>query len=92
MSDELRPMDEAPKDGAPILARIRPDLAAYRPHYGWSDPDRFAGLYVVIRHQGIAPDGFDPGWSLNGPFGHGLGGDDIFSGWRPLPQPPEDAR
>ncbi len=50
MSD-WQPMDKAPKDGTPILARIRPDLAAYRPHYGWSEPGRFAGLYVVIRHQ-----------------------------------------
>ena len=90
----MRPMSEAPKDRTPILARIRADLATAFPHYGFTDSgaSRHAGLYVVIRHPGLADDGFDVGWGLAGPFGIGLGGDEVFEGWWPLPETTSAAR
>lgn len=81
----MRSMGSAPKDGTPILARIRPDLMATYPYYNRSKPEACAGLFVVIRHPGLADDGLDIGWSLAGPFGFGLGLDDVFEGWWPLP-------
>lgn len=56
---ELRPMSEAPKDRTPVLALIRRDLAKFHPHYGMSSPELYAGLWVVVRHPGLSPDGFD---------------------------------
>ena len=85
---KLRPMSDAPKDRTSILARIRCDLAAFQPHYACGQPDLYAGLWVVVRHPGLAPDGFDTGWGLAGPFGAGLGTDVYFDGWMPLPEGP----
>ena len=81
-------MDTAPKDRTPVLALIRRDLAEVYPHYGLSSPEIYAGLQVVVRHPGLAKDGFDVGWGLAGPFGQGLGPDQVFEGWMPLPAPP----
>lgn len=81
----LRPMSEAPKDRTPVIARIREDLLDVYPHYGFRSGDSYPGIYVVVRHPGVVEGGFDPGWSLAGPFGHGLGEDDCFAGWLPLP-------
>lgn len=85
---QLKPMSEAPRDRTSILALIRRDLAEWQPHYGMSSPDLYAGLWVVIRHPGLSPDGFDMGWGLAGPFGAGLGSDVYFEGWIPLPATP----
>ncbi len=85
MIDTMRPMASAPKDRTPILAKIRDDLAQAYPHYGFGRPERYAGRFVVVHHLGLAGDGFDIGWGLSGPFGHGLGDDDVFAGWWPLP-------
>lgn len=68
------------KDGTPVLARFRKDLADVRP-----DLDRIAGLWVVVRHPGVASDGWDGGWNLAGPFGYGGIPDDWFIGWTALP-------
>lgn len=81
----LMPMETAPKDRTSILALIRRDLATFHPHYGMSSPELYAGLWVVIRHPGLSPCGFDMGWGLAGPFGAGLGPDVYFEGWVPLP-------
>lgn len=78
----MRPMNEAPKDGTAILARIRDDLDAWRPERA---PWREAGIFVVVRHPGLAEDGFDIGWNLAGPFGNGGWTDEWFTGWWPLP-------
>lgn len=84
-AQNMRQMVEAPKDRTPILAKIRDDLGAFFPHYGFGGPDEYAGRFVVVHHPGLAEDGFDIGWSLSGPFGHGLGTDAVFAGWWPLP-------
>ncbi len=76
-----RPIEEAKKDGTPILARIKTD-------FGREDMKRWQGLYVVIRHPGLADDGFDVGWNMAAPVGHGGFPDKWFDGFRPLPPPP----
>jgi len=89
-AERWRPIAEAPRDGNPIWVclhpRIYPDL---RP--GREDLDRWNGLQVPLRHPGIASDGFDIGWSIAAPVGHGGFPDDWIIGWRempPLPEPP----
>jgi hypothetical protein len=77
----MKPMTVHAKDGTPVLARLRHDLANER-----SDLDRISGLWVVVRHPGMSSDGFDPGWNLAGPFGFGGMPDEWFTGWLPLPQ------
>lgn len=77
--DDLRPMAKAKKNGKPILARFKAEIPD-RP-----DQSGIAGLWVVIRHPGLAADGFDAGWSLAGPFGHGGLPDSWFEGWALLP-------
>jgi hypothetical protein len=79
---EWQPIETAPKDGTPVLARIRSDLAT---HTGRDDHERLQGLWIVVRHTGVASDGFDSGWQLAGPFGQGGFSDDWFSGWYELP-------
>lgn len=76
-----RPIEEAKKDGTPILARIKPSLD--REDLKW-----WQGLYVVIRHPGLSDDGFDIGWNIAAPVGHGGFPDEWFDGFRPLPPPP----
>jgi hypothetical protein len=80
----MRPMSEAVKDGSSVLARLRPDLAEYVPEKCWCHD--VAGLWVVVRHPGLADDGFDLGWNLAGPFGNGGWPDDWFDGFIPLPK------
>ena len=82
----MLPMSTARKNGEPILAKIREDLSTYRPGYAGGRGDSYAGRKVVVRHPGLSEDGFDIGWSLAGPFGFGLGEDEIFEGWWPLPE------
>lgn len=85
--DGWRPMVSAPKGGTRILAVIRSDLRKTRP--GRDDLEPWEGLPIVVRHPGIASDGFDLGWNVAAPVGHGGFPDDWFVGWRPLPAPPE---
>ena len=77
--DDLRPMHQAKKNNRPILARFKAEIPD-RP-----DQSGIAGLWVVIRHSGVASDGFDEGWRLAGPFGHGGLPDSWFEGWTLLP-------
>lgn len=85
MFDDMRPMSEAPADGTPILARIRPDLSESHPAYANGRPDAYAGRFVVVRHPGSPEYGYDHEWGLAGPFGHQFGGARVFEGWWPLP-------
>lgn len=77
----LRPMSEAKKDGQPILAAFRRDIETRSER-----AKHLAGRFVVIRHPGVADDGFDMGWNLAGPWGHGGFPDDWFAGWQELPE------
>lgn len=66
-----RPIATAPKDRTDILVRLHDE----NPRYG--------GRYFVARHPGIAPDGFDMGWSLFPGYG---GVEDVdIAGWTSLP-------
>lgn len=86
--DGWREIASAKKNGTPILAKfyddIYPRLEPKRP-----DLERWNGRHVVIRHSGLADDGFDIGWSMNAPVGHGGFPDEWIEGWRPLPPPGE---
>lgn len=83
----LEPMAKARKDGSSYLLKFRDDLAERCPRWGGHEGTaaKMAGGWVVAAHPGFAGDGFDPGWALAGPFGQGIGGDELFEGWRALP-------
>ncbi|MBS1096363.1 hypothetical protein JK191_02000 [Gluconobacter sphaericus] len=79
----LRPMSEAKKDRTPILAKIHDDLfPRIRPER--KDLEPWNGRWVVVSHPGILEDGFDLGWGVAAPVGHGGFPDDWFVGWKPL--------
>ncbi|MSU90862.1 hypothetical protein GE300_14755 [Rhodobacteraceae bacterium 2CG4] len=81
-----RPMSEAPKDRTSVLARILRDLPAKKSGQEASQNlHDLAGLLVVVCHPGDIEGVRDLGWRLAGPFGYGLGPDDWFEGWWPLP-------
>lgn len=86
-----RPISEAKKDGSPILAKLRNNIyppvtdessLRARADYRWN------GLTIVLRHPGLANDGFDMGWNVAAPVGRGGFPDDWIEGWQPLPAPP----
>lgn len=76
----LRPMTEARKDGTPVLAKLRSDLASVTKS---GRHDALAGLWVVVRSRST-PD-FDDDWGLAGPFGYGGLSTEWFEGFVPLP-------
>lgn len=45
---------------------------------------RWRGLEVPLRHPGVAEDGFDVGWNIAAPVGHGGFPDEWIAGWIPL--------
>jgi len=75
-----RPMADAHKNGEPILALTISQFP------GRPDLDHWRNKQIVVHHRGLAPDGFDIGWSMNAPVGHGGFPDDWFVGWAPIPQ------
>ena len=80
-----RPIEEAPKDGTPILLLLKNSIDPKR-----EDLERWNGLQFVGRHPGIFDNGFDIGWNVAAPVGHGGFPDAWFVGWRPLPLPPSE--
>lgn len=76
-----RPISEAPRDGSYILAHVADRDADDR----WA---HLAGRAFVVRHEGKTSSGYDLGWSVHPGFGGCA--DDWFSGWQPLPPPPQE--
>lgn len=77
-----QPIDTAPRDGTPILARFTDEVLS-REGYSHAAP------YAVVRVQRDSVSG-DPKWtmlSLAGPFGVGFSMAQ-FASWTPLPEPP----
>lgn len=42
------------------------------------------GRWVAVSHPGILEDGFDLGWGVAAPVGHGGFPDNWFAGWKPV--------
>lgn len=84
-----RDISTAPKDGTIIWAKLRDDIyPSLRPER--EDLERWNGAQVPMRHPGLADDGFDIGWSVAAPVGHGGFPDEWVAGWMPLPSPPKE--
>lgn len=82
-----RDIASAPKDGTIIWAKFRDDIyPTLRPER--DDLTRWNGVQVPLHHPGVAADGFDIGWGVAAPVGHGGFPDEWIEGWRPLPTPP----
>lgn len=77
----LLPMATAPKDRTVILGVMRDDLPETD---GGFSPHRWSGRIVPIRHEGKTVSGYDLGWSVALPVGHGGLPDDWFVGWVPV--------
>ena len=80
-----QPIATAPKDRTPILAIFRSDISTA---YQRPDLERWDGIQIVLRHPGLADDGFDVGWNVAAPVGNGGFPDKWIAGWQPLPDPP----
>jgi hypothetical protein len=78
--DGWQTIDSAPKDRTWVLGLFKDDPEPNRP-----DIKRgYGGTQIVMRHPGLADDGFDIGWGMRGTGGFP---DEWFVGWRPLPSP-----
>lgn len=85
--DRWQPVERAPKDRTVIWAALRSDIfPGLCP--GREDLGRWNSLQVPLRHPGVAADGFDVGWDMAAPVGHGGIPDEWIAGWMSLPTPP----
>ena len=71
----LNPMRTAPKDGTPVLLKMKSNLE----QYGKSDPERWNGILFVGFNRGNLMD-----WGFAAPVGHGGFPDEWFEGWYSL--------
>ncbi|WP_188576792.1 hypothetical protein [Azorhizobium oxalatiphilum] len=85
---QWRPISEAKKDGTTIWAKLRDDIyPGLLPTR--DDLERWNGIQMPMRHNGLAADGFDIGWGVAAPVGCGGFPDEWIEGWMPLPSPPQ---
>lgn len=81
------PIETAKKNRTKIWAAFHPDIypriCPERP-----DLERWNGVQVPLHHPGVSEDGFDIGWNVAAPVGHGGFPDKWIAGWKPLPDPP----
>lgn len=83
-------ISNAAKDGTVVWAAFRTDIyPALRPNR--PDLEIWNGLQIALRHPGLARDGFDVGWQIAAPVGHGGIPDEWIAGYLPLPEHPEHA-
>ena len=76
-----RPMCDAPKDGTPVLVKIKDDLSPWGVNQSsFSNSHMFCGLYAVMRNYGDIQD-----WGFAAPVGRGGFPDEWLDGWWPLP-------
>lgn len=77
-----RPMRDAPKDGTPVLVKMKDDLSEFGvPNDGeWHRMRGFLGIYAVMRSRGDPMD-----WCFAAPVGMGGFPDEWLEGWWPLP-------
>jgi hypothetical protein len=78
----------APKDGTTVWVVFRADIYPARAP-DREDLVRWHGVQLPVRHEGTTPSGYDLGWSIAAPVGHGGFPDNWIAGWQPLPEPPE---
>jgi hypothetical protein len=83
---QWKPISEAKKNGTAILAKFYGDIYP-RIEPRRSDLATWNGRYAVIKHNGLADDGFDIGWMVAAPVGCGGLSDEWIEGWMPLPSP-----
>ena len=87
MSEKWLPIESARKDGTTVWAVLRDDIyPGLQPLR--DDLKRWNGLQVPLRHPGVVKGGYDIGWSVALPVGHGGFPDEWIAGWQPLPPPP----
>jgi hypothetical protein len=90
-SSPWRPIAEAKKDGSIIWAILHDDIyPTILPRR--DDLQRWNGVQVPLRHNGLAEDGFDIGWNVAAPVGSGGFPDEWIAGWRMLPSPPPSTK
>lgn len=82
-----RPISEALKDQTPILVVFKNPIPR-----DLDDLRHWDGAQAVLRHPGVAEDGFDIGWAFAGPVGYGGFPDEWIAGWLSLPSPPAPTR
>jgi hypothetical protein len=76
--DELRPIEEAPKDGTPVLVKVRDDIyPVLRPNR--ADLEDWNGIWAVMKNYGNTME-----WLFAAPVGHGGFPDEWMVGWLPL--------
>lgn len=76
-----KPMSSAKKDGSIYIAKFRDDLHPTYTQNSFNGTKNFASKIVVVRHPGLADDGFDIGWNIALPVGHGGFPDEWFEGY-----------
>lgn len=77
----IRPMKDAPKDGTPVLVKIKDDLSSYGVTPGsFGGTHAFCGLSAVMCNHGDIH-----AWRFAAPVGRGGFPDEWLDGWWPLP-------
>lgn len=78
---EWRSMASAPKDGTPVLLKVKNALP--------KKDDALAGVQFVGRNV-LGKDSYDYGWSFAAPVGYGGIPDEWLDGWCHLKSPPAE--
>jgi hypothetical protein len=79
-----RPIEQAPKGGVAIWAKLRSDISKIENR---KDMEIWDGVELPLRHPGVYEDEgriWDHGWNVAAPVGHGGFPDRWIEGWVPL--------